>query len=601
MKQHLAGTKGDVGACLKVPFDVQYSMRESLKDIGIKNKEKADSSKYNTPYGAPVHGFEGDMFNEDSEEFRPSGIHINEGRFDSKKQSTMLDKSKRNKSIGPLVDAIAAIGSGYKHPNYHALHANLLRDAKKEVSLINFMVYYPKGVCFVKSVNASDVVKDTGTLLKMFEEVALWIGPNSIVHFVSDNGSNYKAIGSLVSKNALKSIWYEKKDKIWEHVEELQGNKWKWKFCQKVFSGGAYRIKAHLSGITGHDVEICSKVNHETQACAFLAMSGSGSNKKLKSSAGSSTALNSNDHQEETDSPFSPLSKGSQRCQSQASLLEMNKKKDKEFVDKMLAKCFMVNNIAFNVVQTGAFGEFVKAMAEYGAAYKLPSYSTLRTKLIPESRKGVDEYVAMVKHSWDTSGSGCTIMSDIWTDIRHRSFINLVAYSPGGAVFIKSLDVSRERKTGIYLKEIFVSVIESIGQEHVVQFITDNGSNFTSAGDMLIGLYPRMYKTRCAAHGIQLLLKDIYEEVNWVKVATDEARIIVMFMTRYTVLHVAMKEFTKDRQLRQPYATRFASNFLMLQSVLDLENEIRLFVASSELRGFDYCKTESGKRVTEIV
>ncbi|XP_031284773.1 uncharacterized protein LOC116143449 [Pistacia vera] len=329
-------------------------------------------------------------------------------------------------------------------------------------------------------------------------------------------------------------------------------------------------------------------------------MSGSGSNKKLKSSAGSSTALNSNDH-EETDSPFSPLSIGSQRRQSQASLLEMNKKKDKEFVDKMLAKCFVVNNIAFNVVQTGAFRAFVKAVAEYGAAYKLPSYSNLRTKLIPESRKGIDEYVAMVKHSWDTSGSGCTIMSDIWTDIRHRSFINLVAYSPGGAVFIKSLDISRERKTGIYLKEIVVSVIESIGQEHVVQFITDNGSNFTSAGDMLIGLYHRMYKTRCAAHGIQLLLKDTYEEVNWVKVVTDEARIIVMFMTRYTVLHVAMKEFTKDRQLRQPCATRFASNFLMLQSVLDLENELRLFVASSEWRGFDYCKTESGKRVTEIV
>ncbi|XP_031278379.1 uncharacterized protein LOC116136849 [Pistacia vera] len=326
-----------------------------------------------------------------------------------------------------------------------------------------------------------------------------------------------------------------KKDKIREHVEELQGNKWKCKFCQKVFSSGAYRIKAHLSGITGHDVEICSEVNHETQACAFLAMSGSGSNKKLKSSAGSSTALNSNDHEEETDSPFSPLSKGSQRRQSQASLLLMNKKKDKEFVDKMFAKCFVVNNIAFNVVQTSAFGEFVKAVAEYGATYKLPSYSTLRTQLIPESRKGVDD-----------------------------------------AVFIKSLDVSREIKTGIYLKEIVASVIESIGQEHVVQFITNNGSNFTSAGDILIGLYPRMYKT-------------------------NEARIIVMFMTRYTVLHAAMKEYTKDRQLRQPCATRFASNFLMLQSVLDLGNELRLFVASSEWRSFDYCKTESSKRVTEIV
>ncbi|XP_031278541.1 uncharacterized protein LOC116136999 [Pistacia vera] len=208
MKQHLAGTKGDVGACKKVPFDVQYSMRESLKDIGIKNKEKTDSSKYNTPYGASVHGFEGDMLNEDSEEFRPSGIHINE----------------------------AAIGPRYKHPNYHALRVNLLRDAKKEVqllidsyrkiwknvgctlmadgwtdnshrSLINFMMYCPKGVCFVKSVDASDVVKDAGTLLKMFEEVALWIGPNSIVHFVSDNGSNYKAVGRMLSEKYPSITW----------------------------------------------------------------------------------------------------------------------------------------------------------------------------------------------------------------------------------------------------------------------------------------------------------------------------------------------------------------------------------------------------------
>ncbi|XP_031273580.1 uncharacterized protein LOC116132043 [Pistacia vera] len=313
-----------------------------------------------------------------------------------------------------------------------------------------------------------------------------------------------------------------------------------------------YIIKAHLSGITSHDVEICNKVNHETQSYAFLAMFGSGSNKKLKSSTGSSSTLNSNDHGEETDSPFSTLSKGSQRHQSQASLLEMNKKKDKEFVDKMLTKCFLVNNVAFNIVQTGAFGEFVKTMAKYGAAYKLPffffflgnyklpSYSTLRDKLIPESRKGVDEHVAMVKHSWDASGFGCTIMFDIWIDIRHRSFINLVAYSPASAVFLKSLDVSRERKTGIYLKEIVVSVIESIGQEHVVQFITNTGSNFTSTGD--IGLYPQMYKTRCATHGIQLLLTDIYEEVNRVKVAKDEARIIVMFMTRCTVLHIAMKK-----------------------------------------------------------
>ncbi|XP_031278101.1 uncharacterized protein LOC116136558 [Pistacia vera] len=138
--------------------------------------------------------------------------------------------------LQPLVDTIAAIRPGYKHPNYHGLRVNLLRDAKKEVqllvdsykkiwenvgctlmadgwtdnphrSLINFMVYCPKGVCFVKSVDASDVVKDDRTLLKMFEEIALWIGPNSIVHFVSNNGSNYKAAGRMLSEKYPSITW----------------------------------------------------------------------------------------------------------------------------------------------------------------------------------------------------------------------------------------------------------------------------------------------------------------------------------------------------------------------------------------------------------
>ena len=95
--------------------------------------------------------------------------------------------------------------------------------------------------------------------------------------------------------------------------------------------------------------------------------------------------------------------------------------------------------------------------------------------------------------------------------MKQRSFINIIAYSLGGAVFIHSFDVSKEKKTGLYLKEIVSKVIEDIGPTHVVQFITDNASNYESAGYILIGKYPHMYKTRCTAHGIQLLLKDIYE------------------------------------------------------------------------------------------
>ncbi|XP_031248834.1 uncharacterized protein LOC116106610 [Pistacia vera] len=136
----------------------------------------------------------------------------------------------------PMVDAIAAISPGYKILTYHNLHVNLSRDAKKEVqllvdsykktwedvgctlmadgwtdnshrSLINFLVYCPKGPCFVKLMDASDVVKDAATLFDLFEEIALWVGPNNIVHLVTDNGANYKATGRMLSEKYSSITW----------------------------------------------------------------------------------------------------------------------------------------------------------------------------------------------------------------------------------------------------------------------------------------------------------------------------------------------------------------------------------------------------------
>ncbi|XP_031271135.1 uncharacterized protein LOC116129558 [Pistacia vera] len=136
----------------------------------------------------------------------------------------------------PMLDVVAAIGPGYKQPTYDSMCVNLLRDAKKEVqlivdnyktiwqevgctlmadgwtdtchrSLINFLVYCPKGVCFIKSVDASDVVKDAFTLFKLFKEMALWVGPNNIVHVVTDNGANYKAAGRMLSDKYENITW----------------------------------------------------------------------------------------------------------------------------------------------------------------------------------------------------------------------------------------------------------------------------------------------------------------------------------------------------------------------------------------------------------
>lgn len=135
-----------------------------------------------------------------------------------------------------MIDAIAAFGPGYKGPNYHAMMTKLLCDMKKDVQLlvdacrrewvvlgctvmedgwqdqknrqlINFLVYCPKGVSFIKSIDASDVVKDAITLCNLFVELVEYAGPKNVVHLVTDNAANYKAAGRLLNDKYPNVYW----------------------------------------------------------------------------------------------------------------------------------------------------------------------------------------------------------------------------------------------------------------------------------------------------------------------------------------------------------------------------------------------------------
>ena len=53
----------------------------------------------------------------------------------------------------------------------------------------------------------------------------------------------------------------------------------------------------------------------------------------------------------------------------------------------------------------------IKVVSDFGIGYSLPSYPTLRTKLVMNNKIMVDDYVAKVNESW--SLSRCTLMYDI--------------------------------------------------------------------------------------------------------------------------------------------------------------------------------------------
>ena len=51
----------------------------------------------------------------------------------------------------------------------------------RQRTLINFMVYCPQGISFVKSIDASDIVKDANNLFLLFDEIITWVGPSNVV------------------------------------------------------------------------------------------------------------------------------------------------------------------------------------------------------------------------------------------------------------------------------------------------------------------------------------------------------------------------------------------------------------------------------------
>ena len=57
----------------------------------------------------------------------------------------------------------------------------------RQRTLINFLVYCLKRKSFVKSVDASNILKDATNLFLVFDEVIEWVGPFDVVHIVTDN------------------------------------------------------------------------------------------------------------------------------------------------------------------------------------------------------------------------------------------------------------------------------------------------------------------------------------------------------------------------------------------------------------------------------
>jgi len=110
---------------------------------------------------------------------------------------------------------------------------------------------------------------------------------------------------------------------------------------------------------------------------------------------------------------------------------------------------------------------------------------------VPFLKKEVeDTEKAIVEHKKEWADIGCSILSDGWRDTTvQKDIINFLVNSPKGSVFIRSMDVSEVIKDANLLFKVLDDMVEEVGEENVVQVVTDNASNYVKAGKKLRIIY----------------------------------------------------------------------------------------------------------------
>ena len=68
----------------------------------------------------------------------------------------------------------------------------------KNCTIINFLVSYPQGTMFLRSVDASDKVKDTTLLFELLDEIIQEVGEQNVVQVITYNASNYGLAGKML-------------------------------------------------------------------------------------------------------------------------------------------------------------------------------------------------------------------------------------------------------------------------------------------------------------------------------------------------------------------------------------------------------------------
>ena len=129
-----------------------------------------------------------------------------------------------------------------------------------------------------------------------------------------------------------------------------------------------------------------------------------------------------------------------------------------------------------------------------------------------------------------------SIASDGWKNCRRQSLLNVLLVTKNGAEYLKSVNTGGQPKTAEFIASFLRNVLNDPAlMGKIIQVVMDNAANCKAAGVILKQEFPHIFFSGCAAHGLDLLLKDI-KKLHWVDEALSLVPTVVNLIRGHDVM-----------------------------------------------------------------
>lgn len=197
---------------------------------------------------------------------------------------------------------------------------------------------------------------------------------------------------------------------------------------------------------------------------------------------------------------------------------------DQDGLNQALARAIYSTSSPLSLLENKYFQEFFKIIRP---SYTTPSRFQLSTSLLDK------EFGMMHKKviSKIKEAESLVLLSDGWTDINGISLVNILFCTPL-PMFFKTIESKTDRHTSEYMASVYSKAIEEVDPAKVDAIVTDNARNMVGSWKILKEKYPHLVSYGCVAHGVNLLLKDLFEVPTISKCAANVKTIIKFFKNK---------------------------------------------------------------------